>query len=159
MTTVTTVPRRVPPGEIPRLSPLEHLALLVPPPELKTVPAAHYSAMSIEALLGLKERTLNRAGHGRVVMSPGQIRTRLREMVLIETGYDLGAMEDDELLPPGLNAITRVGLQVPIQSTYFCEVRCRVGVRALHDANTRGSLVSAVWDSIPLAHRQADPRD
>lgn len=121
----------------------------------KALAAAHYAGMTLSRLIAVKESTLGVSPGGRLVITPSQIRARLREMLLVETGDDLDEMAGEGLFPPTVNATTRMGLQLPIQSTYFCEVKCRVGVTALRAANTPEKLVNAIWAAIPLAHRQS----
>ncbi|HSJ04868.1 MAG: hypothetical protein ACAI34_17290 [Verrucomicrobium sp.] len=119
----------------------------------RALTAVHYAAVTSDRLLHLKEKTVGQAAYGRLVISQSQVRTRLREMLLLETGYDLDDLPEDGVFPTRLSQNTRVGLQLPLQSTYFCEVKCRVGVKALQAASTPNQLVDAVWAAIPLAHR------
>ncbi|WP_157211007.1 hypothetical protein [Verrucomicrobium spinosum] len=117
------------------------------------VEATHYAGITANRLRTVKERTLGVSPGGRLVVTLAQVHARLREMLLMETGQDVSNLPEDNCFPAALNPTTRMGLQVPIQSTYFCEVKCRVGVKALREATTTEKMAKAIWLAIPLAHR------
>ncbi|WP_265596203.1 hypothetical protein [Verrucomicrobium sp. BvORR106] len=121
----------------------------------RALQAAHYAGITINRLITVKERTLGVSPGGRLVMTLAQVHARLREMLLMETGQDVSGLPEDNCFPAALNPTTRMGLQLPIQSTYFCEVKCRVGVKALRDATTPEKMAKAIWSAIPLAHRSS----
>ncbi|WP_050026924.1 hypothetical protein [Verrucomicrobium sp. BvORR034] len=119
----------------------------------RALEAAHYAGITVNRLITVKERTLGVSAGGRLVITLAQVHTRLREMLLMEIGQDVSDLPEDGYFSSSLNPTTRMELQLPIQSTYFCEVKCRVGVKALRDANTPEKLAKAIWSAIPLAHR------
>lgn len=119
----------------------------------RALEAAHYAGITVTRLITVKERTLGVSPGGRLVMTLAQVHVRLREMLLMETGQDVSHLPEDNCFPAALNPTTRMGLQLPIQSTYFCEVKCRVGVKALREATTPEKMAKAIWSAIPLAHR------
>lgn len=144
------VSRPVAPERAMKMKARPQIAVLEPPVALGV---ASFAAASIPRLVAMKEASLSISAAGRLVMSRGQVRQRLREMVLVETGYDLDDLPEEALFPQRMSAWTRMGWQIPLQSTYFCEVKCRVGVNALRGASTPDKLVEAIWNAIPRAHR------
>ena len=119
----------------------------------RAVEATHYAGITVKRLMTVKERTLGVSAGGRLVMTLAQVHSRLREMLLMETGQDVSHLPEDNCFPAALNPTTRLALQVPIQSTYFCEVKCRGGVKTLREATTTEKMAKAIWSAIPLAHR------
>lgn len=119
----------------------------------RALEAAHYAGITVDRLIAVKERTLGVSPGGRLVITLAQVNSRLRELLLIETGYDVNDLLEESCFPPAVNPTTRMGLQLPIQSTFFCEVKCRVGIKALRDAHTPEKMAKAIWAAIPLAHR------
>lgn len=123
------------------------------PDRPRALEAAHYAGITVNRLIAVKERTLGVSPGGRLIITLPQVYARLRELLLIETGYDVNELPEESCFPPALNPATRMGLQVPIQSTFFCEVKCRVSVKALRDAHTPEEMAKAIWSAIPIAHR------